>query len=430
MKRARRLRGLWPVVLSAGCCEAAVRVLKPRGAEITPAEVDPRRYFSPAEIQRGARYARPQLAIGLVSQAVQLALLTVAVRHLARGSGRRPSRWAGSRPVPGGALTAAAMSLTGTLAGLPLSALARRRSLAVGLSTQSWSGWLADVGKASAIETGLAGGAGAAMVWLTRRYPGRWWLPAAGGAVGVAGLMGTLAPVLLDPVFNRFDPLPDGPARADVLDLARAAGVSVGEVYEVDASRRTTGANAYVSGLGPTKRVVLFDTLLSRYGRDEVRVVVAHELAHVRNRDVWRSLAYLALISPAATLAVQRLSQVLSPAPGTPDALPALALSGALVAAPMGLFGGRLSRAVERRADRFSLELSGAPEAFISFQRAIALQNVADLTPPRWVKTLLGTHPTTTERIGAAVAYSDSGGASEPPNSGRFLMPSRVRHFE
>ena len=322
------------------------------------------------------------------------------------------------------------MSVSGTLAGLPLSALARRRSLAVGLSTQSWSGWLADVAKASAIETGLAGGAGAAMVWLSRRYPGRWWLPAAGGAVGVAGLMGTLAPVLLDPVFNRFEPLPDGPARSDVLDLARAAGVSVGEVYEVDASRRTTGANAYVSGLGPTKRVVLFDTLLGRYNRDEVRVVVAHELAHVRNRDVWRSLAYLALISPAAALAVQRVSQVLSPEPGTPDALPALALSGALVAAPMGLIGGRLSRAVERRADRFSLELSGAPEAFISFQRAIALQNVADLTPPRWVKTLLGTHPTTTERIGAAVAYSDSGGASEPPNSGRFLMPSRVSHLE
>jgi STE24 endopeptidase len=85
---------------------------------------------------------------------------------------------------------------------------------------------------------------------------------------------------------------------------------------------------------------------------------------------------------------------------------------------------------VERRADAFALELSGAPDAFISFQRAIALQNVADLTPPRWVKTLLATHPTTTERIGAAVAYSDSGGASEPPNSGKFLMPSRVSHLE
>ena len=87
-------------------------------------------------------------------------------------------------------------------------------------------------------------------------------------------------------MFNDFTPLPEGETRSDVLELARAAGVEVGEVFSVDASRRTTGANAYVTGLGPTKRVVLFDTLLDRYSRDEVRVVVAHELAHVRHRDV------------------------------------------------------------------------------------------------------------------------------------------------
>ena len=91
---------------------------------------------------------------------------------------------------------------------------------------------------------------------------------------------------MLDPLFNDFTPLPEGETRSDVLELAAAAGVKVGEVFSVDASRRTTAANAYVAGLGPTKRVVLYDTLLDRYSRDEVRVVVAHELAHVRNRDV------------------------------------------------------------------------------------------------------------------------------------------------
>jgi STE24 endopeptidase len=182
--------------------------------------------------------------------------------------------------------------------------------------------------------------------------------------------------------------------------------VDVGEVYSVDASRRTTGANAYVTGLGPTKRVVLFDTLLDRYGRDEVRVVVAHELAHVRNRDVLRGVAFAAIVAPATALAVQRLSWQLSPERGTARALPALALAAALVAAPIGLIVNRVSRAVERRADRYSLELSGAPEAFISFERAITLQNVADVRPPRWVTSLLATHPTTLERIGAAVAYA------------------------
>ena len=322
------------------------------------------------------------------------------------------------------------MAGTATVAGLPLSALARRRSLAVGLSTQTWPAWLLDVVKAAAIELGLAAGAGAATVSLTRRYPNHWWLPASAGAVGTAATLGALSPVLLDPVFNRFRALPPGQLRSDVLELARASGVKVGEVYEVDASRRTTGANAYVTGLGPTKRVVLFDTLVERYERDQVRVVVAHELAHVRNRDVWRSLAYLALSTPAAALAVQRLGGLLHDEPGTPQELPALALAAALVAAPAGLLGSRLSRAVERRADAWSLELSGAPEAFISFQRAVALQNVADVDPPRWVRTLVATHPSTAERIGAAVAYSGSSGSSEAPNSGRFLMPSRVSHLE
>jgi STE24 endopeptidase len=181
--------------------------------------------------------------------------------------------------------------------------------------------------------------------------------------------------------------------------------VSVGEVYAIDASRRTTGANAYVTGLGPTKRVVLFDTLLDRYTRDEVRVVVAHELAHVRHRDVLRGLAYAAAVAPAIALAVQRLSWVLSPERGTPAALPALGLAAGLVAAPTALIGNRLSRALEREADDYSLTLSRSPDAFVSFERSIALQNVADLRPPRWVSSLLATHPPTIERIGAAVAY-------------------------
>ena len=195
-----------------------------------------------------------------------------------------------------------------------------------------------------------------------------------------------------------------------MLELALAAGVKVGEVYSVDASRRTTAANAYVAGLGPTKRVVLFDTLLDRYSRDEVRVVVAHELGHVRHRDVMRGVVYAALVAPAAALAVQRLSWALSPERGTAAALPALALSAVLVGAPTGVIGNRLSRAIERRSDAYSLTLTGAPEAFISFERAIALQNVADLEPPRWLTSLLATHPPTAERIGAAVTYS--GGSS------------------
>jgi STE24 endopeptidase len=399
--RVRRVRVLGPLLLSAAAAEAGVRLLAPSEPAIEPAPLELERYFSPEEVRRGARYARPQLALGIARSLLELAALTSLVRRTRRAARDRPAR-----PYAGAAIAAAAGVAGMTVLALPLSAASRRRAIAVGLVTQSWGGWAVDVVKATAIEAALAGGAGAAMIGLIRRFPRGWWLPAAGGSVAVGALLGALAPVLLDPLFNDFTPLPEGGLRADVLGLAKAAGVEVGEVYVVDASRRTTGANAYVSGLGPTKRVVLFDTLIDRFNRDEVRVVVAHELAHVRHRDMLRGVAYGALVAPAAALAVQRLSWEISPQRATPAALPGLALAAALVTAPTALVGNRLSRAVERRADAFSLALSDAPDAFVSFERAIALQNVADLDPPWLVTALLATHPSTLERLGFAVTYA------------------------
>jgi STE24 endopeptidase len=409
VRRESRLAGVLPVLAAAGVAELGRRLLAPRTPVIKPADVDVRTYFSEAELVRGRRYARPQLALGIASEALQLGLLAALALRPA-GPLRTGRRW--ERPVAGGAAVAAGLGLAMTVATLPLRAVARRRRIAVGLDTQSWRGWVADLGKASAIGTGFAAAAGAGVVAGTRRYPQGWWLPAAVASVGVGGVLAALAPVVLDPIFNEFTRLPEGETRSDVLALADAAGVSVGEVYSVDASRRTTAANAYVTGLGPTKRVVLFDTMLDRYSRDEVRLVVAHELGHVRHRDVPRNVAYAAVLGPAVAWAVQRLSWVVSDERGTPGALPALALAAALVSAPLGPISSALSRAVERRADQFSLELAGAgaAEAFISFERGIALQNVADLEPSKWLTRLMASHPPTLERIGAAVAFRDAAG--------------------
>ena len=377
-----------------------MRLLAPRQPATPPTPVEPERYFSRQEIRRGARFARPQLAIGLTRALLELGVLTAVVKRTR--SGPRQS----SQSYVADAAAGAGLAVGMTVVGLPLSAVARRRAIAVGLVTQSWRGWAEDLLKSTAIGSTLAAGTGAAMLALIRRFPRGWWLPAAGGSIGAGALLGALAPVFLDPVFNNFTPLPEGQLRSDVLELAAAAGVTVGQVYSVDASRRTTGVNAYVTGLGPTKRVVLFDTLIDRFSRDEIRVVVAHELSHVRQRDVLRGVGYAAIVAPAAALAVQRLSWAISPHRATPAALPGLALAAGLVTAPTGVIGNRLSRAIERRADAFSLTLSDAPDAFVSFERAIALQNVADVRPPRWVTAVLATHPPTLERIGAALIYA------------------------
>jgi STE24 endopeptidase len=398
-----RVRALWPVLLAAATAETARRVLAPRAPVLDPVRVDVQSYFSAEEIERGRRYARPQLGLMLTRSLVDAVALAWLVR---RPPAALQRSW--SRPVPGAAATAAGLSLALSLPTLPLRAISRRRAMAVGLDTQSWRAWGEDLAKASVIQTVFAAGGGAAVIAGTRRFPRRWWAPIGAGAVAFGAGLAALAPVVLDPIFNAFTALPEGEARSDVLALAHEAGVSVGAVFSVDASRRTTAANAYVTGLGPTKRVVLFDTLLDRYSRDEIRLVVAHELAHVRHRDVRRGLAFAAIVAPASALAVQRLTWELSPERGTPATLPTLALAAMLVTAPIGLIGNRLSRAMERRADHFALELAGAPEAFVSFERTIALQNVADLDPPRWVARLLATHPPTAERIGAAVAYAQA----------------------
>jgi STE24 endopeptidase len=296
-----------------------------------------------------------------------------------------------------------------TAATLPVSALLRRRSLAVGLSTQSWGGWAADQAKAVGIGTVLSGAGGALFVGLVRRLPRSWWLPGAGGALGLSAAMLFVGPVVLDPIFNRFTPLPAGRVRDDVLDLARRAEVDVGEVFEVDASRRTTASNAYVTGLGATKRVVLYDTLLRDFTPEEVNLVVAHELSHVHHRDVPRGLLFLLVAAPASLYAIRELIEA-----WLPDAeqrrsaamLPALALAGGIVGAVVSVVANQLSRAIERRADSYALTLTNEPEPFIGFERRIVEKNIADPDPPRLLTLLMATHPPAVERIGIGVAFA------------------------
>jgi STE24 endopeptidase len=238
-----------------------------------------------------------------------------------------------------------------------------------------------------------------------RRAPRSWWLPGAGAVVAAGAAVAFAGPVVLDPLFNRFEPLPEGPLRRDVLALAEHAGVRVREVFVVDASRRTTAANAYVTGLGPTKRVVLFDTLVDAFTHDETRLVVAHELAHVRFRDVPRSLAFSALTAPAAALAAAGLTARLAAAEGA-AALPVLALAAGAAGLPAAIAANALSRRVENRADAFALRLTDAVDPFVSFERRITLRNLGDPDPPRVMHVLFATHPSTVERIGIARTYA------------------------
>ena len=387
---------------------AATLLLRPRGPVPEPAAVDQRGYFSATEIRRAEEFRGPQRVLGLGGLGLSAAVLAlVALRPPA--SVREALHRAGARPVLGAAAAGASLSLVLTAVGLPLDAVAHERARDVGLSTQTWLPWLGDVAKATGIGAVMAGGGAGLAVAGVRRVPHAWWVPGSAVVVAVSAAFVFLGPVVLDPVFNRFTPLPAGPLRSEVLGLADEAGVEVGQVYSSDASRRTTAANAYVGGLGATKRVVIYDNLLEGFPPDQVRSVVAHELAHQANRDLQRGLLWLALVTPAAAYLLQRLTERFEsgggPASGTPAMVPALALAVALVSFGVGNAGNVLSREVEARADAFALELTGEVDAFIGLERSLVRQNVADPVPPAVLHALFGTHPTPMERIGMGVTF-------------------------
>jgi STE24 endopeptidase len=397
---ARSLKLPFALVTAVVVAEAAVLLLRPRDGLLTPADVSAASYFTAGELARAEGFRGPQTALAAARMAIELGVLVWAVR--------RPPRWlrTARRPVLAGAAAGAALAVATTAAALPVAAVARQRAIDVGLSTRSWPGWAQDVALGTGIAAALAAAGAAVAVVLMRRFPRRWWLAGSGIVVAFAVAVTYAGPVVIDPLFNTFRPLPAGQTRDDVLELARRAGVDVGSVLVMDASRRTTGANAYVTGLGHTKRVVLYDTLLEHFSRDEVRLVVAHELGHVRHRDVPHGLLWVALVAPAGMFAVAQLTRRFTGGRAGPaQAIPALALALALVVPVLTAISNQLSRQVEARADSYALRLTDAPEAFIGFERRIALRNVSDPDPPRWRAALLGTHPPTIERIGLAVAY-------------------------
>jgi STE24 endopeptidase len=296
-------------------------------------------------------------------------------------------------------LFAAASVALATLARLPVTVwrgwVHERRW---GFSTQSPSGFAADFLKKLLAACVLSAIPVTAVVALSRAFPSWWPAVAAPGAALLVLLLGFAAPVVLEPLFNRFTPLEDRRLADDLLALAARAGVPVSDVLVADASRRTRKVNAYVSGLGATRRVVLYDTLLRKVPQAELEVVVAHELGHRRARHVAKGTALAMLGAVLATLVVWALL----PDPQDPAIAPTLLLISGVLELLALPFGAALSRRWEREADRFSLAVAGDPDAYRTMHRDLALANLGDLRPPRLAYLLLFSHPTAPERIALA----------------------------
>ena len=275
-----------------------------------------------------------------------------------------------------------------------------------GLSTEHWDRWFAD--QATALGVTL-------VVWtvvllglhlLVRRFPRRWWAGAAAGGFVLVAAASFGYPVVVEPLFNSFHPMPAGPLRTDLLAMARRDGVPVHDVLVADASKRTTELNAYVSGFGSTRRIVVYDTLIDSRPRREVELVVAHELGHAKRGDVLHGtlvgalgaaagvcVLYLAMTSPRL---LRRAGAESAADPRSVALLLAAVTVLVQVAAPVE---NLVSRHIEARADMHALDLTRDPLTYVEMQRSLSVRNLDELSPSLTEYVLWNDHPTGPERI-------------------------------
>lgn len=377
-------------------------------------QLDALRDLPQEQVRRGREFhsaLRPgsygAMALGL---AVTLALgLTPLGSRLVELVGRPfGDHWI-ARAVLGGL----AIVLVAEIITLPLAAWRHTIMARYGLSTQTWAGWTVDMLKSYAVSAVIAAVALLGFYTVTRLAPRWWWAFGAAGAAALVVLLSFILPVLVEPVFNKFTPMEPGPLRTELMSLAQRDGVPVKDVLVADASRRTRAVNAYVSGLGPTRRIVVYDTLLREAPPEEVASVVAHELGHAKDRDVLTGTLIGALGAAAAVVALYLLGGwgwLLRTAGvdsmGEPRALALMlavvSLAGVVAAPAQSL----VSRLVEARADAHALELTRDPGTFEAMQRRLSTVNLGDPDPPRWEYLYSASHPSTVERMAAARAYA------------------------
>ncbi len=384
-------------------------------------------HFAPEEIARGAERARIARALWLASLAWGVIILAALAHPRAGGllvsaAGNLLGAREGAAPLRAYAATALAIAMmigVYVILQLPF-AWARGHWLEhrYDLSTRGAGlfmvDWLKGLGVTVVVYTVALG----AVVALRARMPG-WWPLAAWGAVSlIIVAMVFLQPVILAPIFNRFTPVEEPELRQRVTRVARAAGVEVGDVLWVDASRRTRRTNAYFTGLGATQRIVLYDTLRDE-PLDEVETIVAHEAGHWRAGHVWKGTVLGVLGTGAFFLALWLLFKIGSswvPPPVLPAG--ARAAAAVLLAATVVNFLGMpvsnaISRAWERTADRASLELSGKPEAFVRAEVALARRNLSQIEPGALTVFWLYTHPPVLERIRMGEDFARAKGGAE-----------------
>ncbi|MEU0095790.1 M48 family metallopeptidase [Kribbella sp. NPDC006257] len=299
-----------------------------------------------------------------------------------------------------------------SLVTLPTDVMAERVTRKYGLSTEDWGLWFQDRATNWLLSAIVLIAITLGLFALARRWRTWWWATAAiTGAVLVLAISFAY-PVLVEPRFNDFTSLAPGPQREQLLDLAKQDGVPVKDVLVADASKRTTTLNAYVSGFGSTRRLVIYDTLLKDAPPAQVRLVVAHELGHAAEDDVLHGTLIGALGAAFAVVLLRLILRSKMSDPRQTALLLALIVAGSTLAAPVQ---NLVSRKIEARADYHSLRLTNDPADFVAMQHQLSVANISGLDPSRWRYWMFANHPTPPERIAMGRAWATEHGSVVPP---------------
>lgn len=301
---------------------------------------------------------------------------------------------------------------------LPLDYYGFRLEHRYDLSNQKLGSWLWDETKGWLVGLVLVGIVVEVLYAVIRGYPNHWWIIVWAVLIGFTILLAQLAPVLLFPIFYHFEPLKNDALRDRLLRLSQHAGTRVRGVYEWKISEKSKKANAALTGLGRTRRIIIADTLLGSYTDDEIEAVLAHELGHHVHRHIAKGILVNVAItffgfwaaSRVLTYAVEQrqMFQSLSDFAN----LPLLAL----VAGVLGLFLAPVlnaySRHNERQADEYAWKSIPSVEPFVTSMHKLAGQNLAEEHPARWVEVLFHSHPSVGKRTAAAEAWRQKQAAS------------------
>jgi STE24 endopeptidase len=368
-----------------------------------PAAVPATSVFTAAQVDRAEHFALWARVWGWSGLGVSLAVSV----WLALSA--RVQRWAERRRGPWPLQTiglVVVVTLAGRLAALPFEIGGQQLLLDHRLAVDSWGSWAADLAKGTGLTVVVTSVGVVLLVGSAGWWP-RWWPAVVGTALGALVVVGSFVyPVLVEPMFNQFHPLAHGALRSSILQLADREGVAVDDVLVADASRRTTELNAYVSGFGSTRRVVLYDNVLDSLSEPEIESIVAHELGHAKHDDVVVGTALGAAgavfgigLLAAVALVMERKGWPGARSPASVPLLLGVMAVGTVLAMPVQ---NAISRDVETRADVTALEVTRAPGPFVEMQKSLALRSLADPTPPGLSQWWFGSHPTVLQRIAIA----------------------------